>query len=170
MSGFLLFLHFSSQLGVKCLQLLFILLFEPDVFLVEFGVEDFVLYDGFGFGQVSDSVDVLADFEGGLRDRFVGCYLLAWFFLLFFRKLLLYGFGLVFFLARIRFFIFVSVVDEGVIIVFLLDDGLNRVRLLFVGFFKLLGIVDVDGLSSSFGSVSTSHFPGKCDVCIFRHI
>ncbi len=82
----------------------------------------------------------------------------------------MYGFGLVFFLARVRFFIFVTVVDEGVIIVFVLDDGLNRVRLLFVGFFKLLGIVNVDGLASSFRSVSTSHFPGKCDVCIFRHI
>ena len=62
----LFLLHLPSQLSVKRLQLLLALPLEPDVLLVELGVENLVLYDGLGLWQIGDCVDVLIGFEGGL--------------------------------------------------------------------------------------------------------
>ena len=92
------FVHFLAKLIVKRLQLLLALPLELDVLLVQLGVENFVLYDGFGLWQVSDRVDVLISFEGGLRCWTDGCYLFARFFLLFLEEGFLDGFGLGFLL------------------------------------------------------------------------
>lgn len=78
-------MHFPSQLSVKRLQLLFVLCLEPNVLLVQFWVEDFVLYDGLGLWQVCDSVNILVSFRDWLREWLERCWLFAGFFLLFLR-------------------------------------------------------------------------------------
>ncbi|MFO0005996.1 MAG: hypothetical protein ACK559_33210, partial [bacterium] len=77
------FVHFPAKLIVKRVQVLLALPLELNILLVQLGVENFVLYDGFGLWQVSDRVDILVCFEGGLGRCIDGCYLFARFFLLF---------------------------------------------------------------------------------------
>jgi len=146
------------------------MIFLPYVLLIEFWVEYFILYNRFCFWKISNIVHVLNILSSWLNCWLLWSYLLTWFFLLFFGLWLKYRFRFVFSFSRIRFPLFRTMIDEWIIIILFFDNRLDRLRLLFLRFFKFLRVIDIYWLSDSLWCIPTSPFPWKSNVCIFRHI